>query len=141
MTNTSTFIIPTSLKNSCYDFKIEHNGRNCYAELTYNLNDSPPTRRLLRLKERDALSLFPDLNNNREFQQIRSQIKDLQVRGIGNMSIAKGLVLEQYQSTFNNPELGIAVHRMGPVPVFLLPAWTCCLHILMLHPGNLPVFH
>jgi len=114
----------TGLKNSCYDFRVERNGRQSQSpcELTYNLNDTLPTRRLLRMREADSWRLFPELQANREFEQFRHQVRDLQLRGIGNMSIAKGLVLDQYESDFRNANLGIAVHRMGPVPVFLVPA-------------------
>jgi hypothetical protein len=107
--------------NSCYDFRIVREGREGVAELTYNLNDPSSSRRLLRLRETDALRLFNELPANRQFEQFRDQVKDMKSRGIGNISIAKGMVLDQYDSAQRNPDHGIAVHRMGPVPVFLLP--------------------
>jgi hypothetical protein len=120
-TTIPTDIKPTGLMNSCYDFRIVREGREGLAELTYNLNDPSPSRRLLRLRETDALRLFQELPANRQFQQFRDQVKDMKSRGIGNISIAKGMVLDQYDSSQRNPEHGIAVHRMGPVPVFILP--------------------
>lgn len=120
--HTPTRIISQGLKNSCYDFRIERNGREKSAELTYNLNDGSPTRRLLRIREEDCFQLFPELHANRDFEQFRNQVRDKRLHGIGNISIAKGLVLDQFESSYKNPDLGIAVHRMGPVPVFLLPS-------------------
>lgn len=117
----ATDIQSTGLKNSCFDFRIERNGRDGLAELTYNLNDAPPSRRLLRVREQDAIRLFPGLANNGDFRLFRDHVNSLQARGLANMSIAKGIVLEQFDASEKNPSLGIAVHKMGPVPVFLLP--------------------
>jgi hypothetical protein len=118
---TPTNVTSTGLQNSCYIFLVERNGRHTEAELTYNLNEENPIRHLLRLQETDALKLFRDLPSDREFQKFRSQVNDQRERGIGNISIAKGMVLEQYDSSEKNPYLGSAVHRMGAVPVFLVP--------------------
>src|SRR5262249_50311097 len=115
-----TVVIPSGVKNPCFEFRIERNGRYGDAELTYNLNDPTKSRSLLRINESDAIRVFPELNSNPNFTQFRDQVRELHSSGLGNMSIAKGLVLQQYDSSYRNPELGIAVHRMGPVPVFLL---------------------
>src|SRR5215510_14522004 len=101
----------TGLPNPCYEFRVVRDGREAIGELTYNLNDQSPSRRLLRLRESDALRLFKDLPANRQFEQFRGQVRDLQSRGIGNISIAKGMVLEQYESSQPDPDHGIAVHR------------------------------
>ena len=111
----------TGLSNPCYEFRVIRDMREAVGELTYNLNDQIPNRRLLRLREADARRLFKDLPSNRQFEQFCNQVSDMKSRGIGNISIAKGMVLEQYDSSQPNPEHGIAVHHMGPVPVFLLP--------------------
>ena len=119
---TPTNVTSTGLQNSCYIFLVERNNRKAQAELTYDLNEENPSRHLLRMQESDALKLFRDLPSDREFQKFRTQVNDKRERGIGNISIAKGMVLDQYDSTDKNPHVGTAVHRMGPVPVFLLPS-------------------
>lgn len=114
-------ILEQSEKRPAHRHKLYVTGRpdlQVPAELTYRLHptERAPERDLLRITQQGAFRLFPGLQTTEGYRRFLERVPP---GDLGALRRAKALAVDLGRR--QDPELAIAVHQFGPVPVFLLP--------------------
>jgi hypothetical protein len=118
-------ITPPSAKEHCFYFTLRRRGVPVRAFLTYQLskNQGTPKRGRLLIKR----SLYQRLNNVLEeedvqlLDKIEKMIRGYRAIGKGKIESQKSIVNSIYDGDFPIPGFEVAIHKHGPVPVYVLP--------------------
>lgn len=107
-------IMPPGINDGSFDYRIRAGGIEHHAYLTYELPGNADERSILMFTSSPALIR----ENPREYDGL----VDLMRQTAGRFSRVKNVVNRLAEHEFPNlPNVRIAVHRFGPVPVYLLP--------------------
>lgn len=114
-------IIPPRPEQPFYEYQIEAlDGRpRVTAKLTYDLLRNTPDRTLLRVDSKFASQIWP-IRDLVAFRELYRRVQAKQAERLGNISIAKGIVLDLNEDEAPPENLTVTVHRFGAVPVALL---------------------
>jgi hypothetical protein len=116
-------VVSPSSKISCYYYQVTHRGEPRRAYLTYRLTgEGAPVRDLLMV-QRDDQARLPAFLDQRDRSRLelleREIIRHRSSRGA--LTTTKELVNQIYRNEAPFENLVVAVHRLGPVPIYLLP--------------------
>src|SRR5262249_51826919 len=119
-------IEPSVPRSHAFSFGVQENisGFRDTGFLTYDLRSPEADRRTLLLvtkqRRRDLSNVLNAHAHN--FLELEKEIKQAEALGQRAIEIAKSLVNEIHRGQLNYiPEASVAVHRFGPVPVFIVP--------------------
>jgi hypothetical protein len=115
---------PPTVKESCYGFAVGKPGAEMSpAYLTYRLTGSGAPRRDLLLVRRNEAIRLPRLLSDRDWARLNNFEGQLRTERAerGNIGVQKSVVNRVYEGQAPFDELVVAVHRLGPIPAYVLP--------------------
>lgn len=109
-------------EQSCFEYEIVREGFAVSSYLTYEYNVGNLKRRNLLLVKQPGSSNLLSNNEENEYRRF-FQYMSFQTRGKSGQTIerTKRIVNEIISGNIQFPNARVAIHRFGPVPVFVLP--------------------
>ena len=115
---------PPTTEDSCFSFAVGRSGVEMHpAYLTYRLTGPEAPARDLLLVKRTEKTRLPRLLSDRDFTRLNMFERQLQAESArrGRIGTQKSIVNSIYDGAAPFDELHVVVHRLGPVPAYVLP--------------------
>lgn len=108
-------IIPPFREESAYSYRIRQSGLDVNAYLTYDVPNTSDQRSILLVNRSNA---FISDVHRAEYNRLIERIRESSGHITGMKNIVNRLVEGEFAKL---PNVRVAVHRYGPVPVYVLP--------------------